>query len=130
MKRKREKIFSLTKKDFRWNYYKGSGKGGQKRNKTENCCRCTHDPSGAVGKAEEGRSKEQNKKRAFKRMAESKVFNSWVRLEAAKRLGILEEINTKIKRELQDNIHVEVRIDGKWVKATDPEALSQAIIGT
>lgn len=35
-------LFSLTKKDFKIEYYRGSGKGGQKRNKTDSCCRITH----------------------------------------------------------------------------------------
>ncbi len=30
-------LFSVTKKDLRIDYYKGTGSGGQKKNKTENC---------------------------------------------------------------------------------------------
>ena len=109
----REKLFSLTKKDFRWDYYRGSGKGGQKRNKTENCCRCVHEPSGAVGKSEEGRSKEQNRKRAFRRMAESKKFQDWCRLEAAKVCGDAELVRQKVEQEMK-KIRVETREDGVW----------------
>ena len=69
-------LFSVTKKDLRVDYYRGTGKGGQKRNKTENCCRITHVASGAVGKSEEGRSKEHNKHTAFTRMVESACFQS------------------------------------------------------
>ena len=113
-KRKREKIFSLTKSNFRWDFYRGSGKGGQKRNKTENCCRCTHMLSGATGKSEEGRSKEQNKKKAFRRMAETKIFQNWCHLEAARQMGQLKEIERKVDRELQQNVRVEFRMEDKW----------------
>ena len=36
----------LTKKDFRIDWYSGTGAGGQKRNKTQNCCRITHIETG------------------------------------------------------------------------------------
>lgn len=54
-------LFFLSRKDFRIDFYRGRGKGGQKKNKTENCCRMTHLESGAVGKSEEGRSKLKTK---------------------------------------------------------------------
>lgn len=111
---KKKKIFSLTKKDFRWDFYKGSGSGGQKKNKTENCCRCTHEPSGAVGKSEEGRSKLQNQKKAFKRMAATPEFKKWIRIEASRITGKLAEIKKKIEYELQHNVKEEIKVDGKW----------------
>lgn len=55
MTENKEILVRVTAKDCRWDYYRGTGKGGQKRNKTENCVRCTHIKSGAVGKSEEGR---------------------------------------------------------------------------
>ena len=64
-------LFSVTAKDCRWDYYRGSGKGGQKRNKTSSAVRCTHTASGAVGKAEDTDSQVKNKKLAFTRMAKS-----------------------------------------------------------
>jgi protein subunit release factor B len=109
------KLFSVTKKDCRWDYYKGSGAGGQKRNKTENCCRCTHIASGAVGKSEEGRSKEQNKIKAFRRMSETKEFKEWIRIEVARVTGAEEELKKKIERELAINTKIEVKDkEGKW----------------
>jgi len=116
-------LFSITKdsKDLRWDYYRGTGKGGQKRNKTENCCRVTHTPSGAVGKSEEGRSKEQNRKKAFRKMAESKEFQNWARVEAARVTGELAEIERKVNR-MAEEATTEIRIDGKWTKI-DPKEL-------
>lgn len=98
----REKLFSVTAKDCRWDYYKGSGKGGQKKNKTENCVRCTHISSGAVGRSEEGRSKEHNRRTAFKRMTETEKFKKWHRVEVARATGELAKIEERIDRELAD----------------------------
>ena len=47
-------LFSVTAGDCKWDYYRGTGSGGQKKNKTSNCVRCTHTASGAVGKSEDG----------------------------------------------------------------------------
>lgn len=93
-------LFSVTAKDCRWDYYRGSGKGGQKRNKTSNAVRCTHLSSGAVGKAEDTDSQQKNKRLAFKRMAESKEFKVWHKLESARKSGELARIETKIDMEL------------------------------
>ena len=111
-------ILSVTKKDCRWDYYVGSGKGGQKRNKTANCVRCTHELSGAVGKSEQGRSQIHNKKTAFVKMAETKEFKNWVRIESSKVLGIEAEIEREVEREmLSQNIKVEVKDkNGRWKK--------------
>lgn len=59
----------VTKKDLRVDYTKGSGAGGQKRNKTESAVRITHLPTGEVGYAEDERSQTRNKKLAFRRLA-------------------------------------------------------------
>lgn len=115
---KKELIFSLTKKDFRFDYYKGTGSGGQKKNKTENCCRCTHQASKATGKAEEGRSKEANKKKAFKRMAESKEFQVWCKIEAMRRLGELKEVERKVDYEIKNKTKTEFRENNKWVEVS------------
>ena len=85
----RKLLFSITRKDFRVDYYKGSGKGGQKRNKTENCCRITHIESGSVGKSEESRSKDHNKKTAFERCINSETFQKWHKIKVAEVTGQL-----------------------------------------
>ena len=108
-------LHSLTRKDFRWDYYRGHGAGGQKKNKTENCCRCTHEQSGAVGKSEKGRSKEQNRKRAFVRMAESKKFTDWLKIDTARRLGNLDGVEKWVEESMK-NIKVEVKAGGKWIE--------------
>ena len=113
----RKPLFSVTKEDCKWDYYVGSGKGGQKRNKTSNCVRCTHIASGAVGKSEEGRSQPHNKKNAFRKMAESPRFKAWVKLECAKISGEEAELEQAVEREMHSsNIRVETKdAEGKWV---------------
>lgn len=81
----REKIFSVTIKDCKVETFRAGGKGGQNQNKRDTGVRIKHPPSGAVGEARDGRSQLQNKRKAFKRMAESKVFQTWIRRVA---LGI------------------------------------------
>lgn len=111
-----EKLFSVTAKDCRWDYYSGTGKGGQNRNRKMKCARCFHDPSGAVGKSEEENSLEQNKKKAFVRMAKSKKFQDWVRLEGMKKLGVFSSIEHKVNEGLIKDTIVESKQDGKWIK--------------
>ena len=111
-------LFSVTKKDCRWDYYVGSGKGGQKRNKTANCVRCTHVDSGAVGKSEEGRSQSKNKRAAFIRMSETPKFKAWIRLEKAKKLGVEARIEKEMKKTmLPHNLRIETKDkNGRWVE--------------
>lgn len=121
----KRQLLKLTAKDFRWDYYVGTGKGGQNRNKTENCCRCTHEPSGAVGKSEEGRSKEQNRKKAFERMATSPEFKKWIRNESLRLSGELALIDAKVDRQLFDT-KVQIQDEkGKWIDAPKEMQVSQ-----
>ena len=111
----REKVLSVTANDCRWEYFRGTGAGGQKRNKTSNACRCTHDPSGAVGTCEEYRSQFQNKTTAFRRMAETKEFMAWWKLEVSKKLGIDAAIKDWVEKQMRF-IKVEGKENGKWVE--------------
>ena len=106
-------LFSVTKNDCNFDYYRGTGAGGQKRNKTSSACRCTHEPSGAVGSCEEYRSQLQNKQTAFRRMAETKEFHNWWKLEVSKILGVEASINEWVEKQMK-YIRVEGKEDGKW----------------
>lgn len=81
----REHLFKVTIKDCKIQHFRAGGKGGQKQNKTNSGTRIIHEPSGAVGECREFASQLQNKRAAFRRMAESEAFNNWVRIEAAGR---------------------------------------------
>lgn len=110
-------LFSLSKSkgDFVVQPFKGSGKGGQKRNKTMSACRIIHPDSGAVAECQEERSFEQNKKKAFIRLINSCQFKQWHKIQINKKLGILAAIDEKVESEMK-NIKVEVMKDGKWVE--------------
>lgn len=49
--------------DFRIEWFSGSGAGGQHRNKTQNCCRIRHVPTGAV-ESRQGRNRVDNLREA------------------------------------------------------------------
>ena len=51
-------------------WFSGTGKGGQHRNKHQNCCRATHLPTGLTALGTESRSRESNKKLAMARLGE------------------------------------------------------------
>ena len=95
--------------------FKGSGKGGQKRNKTMSACRIIHPASGAVSECQEERSFEQNKKKAFVRLITKDEFKIWHRVEVARRTGEWARLEAEVEREMK-NIKVEAVVDGKWVE--------------
>lgn len=54
----------LQESDIEWQFMRGSGKGGQNRNKLETACRATHVPTGIVVRCEGERKREQNRNQA------------------------------------------------------------------
>lgn len=111
----KELLYTLSKAkgDFIVQPFKGSGKGGQKRNKTMSCARIIHPASGAVSECQEERSFEQNKKKAFRRLIQSEKFQQWHGLESARRMGLIANIEDEVNREME-KVKVEVFRDGKW----------------
>lgn len=112
----KELLFTVTAADCDWQYLRGTGPGGQKRNKTESKVRCVHRASGAVGESDLTRSQHENKRIAFRKMAESKEFRLWHRLETARRMGDQLTIEEKVDRAMNDvNLNIEGKVDGRWV---------------
>jgi len=127
-KNKRELLFSVTAKDCRWDYYRGSGSGGQKKNKTSSAVRCTHIDSKAVGQSEDGRSQSHNKKTAFKRMVDTDKFDRWVKVEFSRQSGALKAAEEATERLMHpNNIRVEIKENGKW-KIVDPKDIPEDIL--
>lgn len=110
----KEILFSVTAADCDWSYTRGTGKGGQKKNKTNSAVHCMHRPSGAHGYSEASRSQADNKREAFIKMAESKQFKDWHRIECMKRSGEMALIDAEVENQLK-RVKVECRNDGKWV---------------
>lgn len=69
--------FTVPRKDLRRETFRGSGPGGQNRNKRETGVRLTHIPSGATGESCDERSQAQNQAHALRRLVTSPRFRSW-----------------------------------------------------
>ena len=110
-------LFTVTARDCEWSYTKGSGNGGQKKNKTSSAVHCMHRPSGAHGYSEASRSQADNKQEAFQKMYESVEFQRWLNLEFMKRSGEMAEIERKVQQELT-KVKTEIKIDGVWTEVS------------
>ena len=111
-------LFSVTSKDCEWSYTKGTGAGGQKRNKTSSAVHCMHRKSGAHGYSEASRSQLDNRREAFKKMGESNKFQTWAKLEMMKRTGEALEIERWLEKEIR-KIKIEIKVDGKWTEVKE-----------
>lgn len=60
----------LRKKDFKIEWFSGTGPGGQHRNKSQNCCRIIHIESGIAVNGTESRSRVENQRTAFNKLAQ------------------------------------------------------------
>lgn len=116
---KKQLLFSVTASDCDWSFSRGTGKGGQAKNRCNSAVHCIHRPSGAHGYSEESRSQRENKQSAFRKMAESKEFKAWNKLEVARKTGQLYDIEQEVDRQMR-NIKIEVKEDGKWVEDGQP----------
>jgi len=58
----------FTKKDFRVDFYRAEGKGGQNVNKRDTACRVTHLATGISTSCQEYRTQGRNRKKAFEKM--------------------------------------------------------------
>lgn len=113
----RELLFSVTAADCEWSYTRGSGNGGQKKNKTSSAVHCMHRPSGAHGYSEESRSQLDNKRAAFVKMCNSDKFKQWHKMECMRRLGVLEAIDRYVDNTMKaPNLRLEIKQEGKWLE--------------
>ena len=112
----RKHLFSITKSDFDWSYTKGSGKGGQKRNKTESAVHCKHEPSGAYGYSDHTRSQHKNKSLAFKAAVSSSKFKAWLKQEIARKNGVLQMVEERVDSMMKGhNLKIETTDEkGRW----------------
>ncbi len=110
------KVTLVTAKDCDISYFKGSGNGGQNKQKTSSGCQIIHRESGAIGRCSETRSQFDNKKTAFIRLTETPKFKFWLnkKLYELQNQETIEETVEKMMR--SDNLLVEVLKDGKWIK--------------
>jgi protein subunit release factor B len=124
MKEEKQKrlLFSITKEDCEWQYFRSGGKGGQNQNKVNSGVRCIHHPSGARGEARDSRDQLKNRQSAFQRMVSSRQFISWHKLETARRVmdcrSIEEMVNKAVNESMNPaNFKIEIRgTNGKWIE--------------
>ena len=153
-KQGKELLFSVTAEDCEWHYFCAGDKDGQHQNKTASAVRCVHKDSGAVGISRDHREQRRNKVEAFRRMYETKEFQTWLKLETSRRLvsdeekrehARLEEIRIKqmeadVDRMMRDEfLKVEMKdAKGRWVpfsakepdpELTDDDALDAVVYG-
>lgn len=110
--------FSVTLKDCDVETKRGSGAGGQNRNKRDTAVRIVHRASGAIGESQEERSQLQNKKTAFKRMSQTPKFQAWLRKQRGEvtlaEIQVSEWMRPRnLKMETQDE-------NGDWVQTELP----------
>lgn len=120
MSKERQLLFSVTKDDCDWSYTKGTGAGGQKRNKTSSAVHCKHRASGAKSYSESSRSQLENKRDAFVKMINTPEFTHWHKMETMRRTGMLADIDAKVAEELTKT-KIEIRIDGVWTEVKESQ---------
>ena len=79
-----ERVPLATRKDFRLDWFSGTGAGGQNRNKVQACCRITHIPTGMVETGQNHRDRPSNQRDAFRRLAK-RVVDHYLGEEQKKR---------------------------------------------
>lgn len=115
--KERQLLFSVTANDCDWSYTRGTGNGGQKKNKTSSAVHCSHRPSGAHGYSEASRSQLDNRRDAFRKMTESNDFQRWLKIETMRRSGEMAEIERRVAEDLR-KVKTEIRIDGRWTEVS------------
>lgn len=113
----RKKLFSVTIADCRVDTFTVGGNGGSGKDTSNTGVRVTHEPSGAVGRSTDTRSQLGNKEKAFRRMGESKEFQRWARMIAA-RLATGKSLDDLVEESMKpDNIKVETKdeLGMKWI---------------
>jgi protein subunit release factor B len=78
--KKRELLFSVTKKDFKIDYFSGTGAGGQHRNKHQNCVRINHKESGVTVTGQSNRERQANIREAFNSLVKHPKFKLWMNM--------------------------------------------------
>lgn len=102
-------LFSVTKEDFDMQTFSVGGHGGSGKDTSNSGVRLIHRASGATGEGREHRSNTQNKKSAFEKLAASKKFKDWHKIECAWRLGqklpeTKEEILARVDRMIAEGL--------------------------
>lgn len=111
----KRKLLCVTLDDCEIQTFTSGGPGGQHQNRSETGVRIVHKASGAVGTSRENKSQLQNKKAAFRRMAEHPKFMVWLNREIF-RLDGKKSAEEMVQADMEPRkLRVEVKQDRKWV---------------
>ena len=123
----RELLFSVALGDCEVQHFRAGGPGGQNQNKRDTGTRIIHHPSGARGESREERSQLQNKKAAFRRMADQPSFRWWVSREVH-RLEGRQSAEDAVDAMLADERWIKTEIKdsaGRWVEVSNAALLDE-----
>ena len=114
--KKKELLYSLTKKDFKLQTFRSGGPGGQHQNKRNTGVRITHSESGAVGESREHKSQLQNKKAALRRLVEHPKFKIWNSIKCKEIIDgktLEEKVNEMVDERY---LKIDKQEEGKWTE--------------
>ena len=116
-KKKRELLFSLTRKDFKIDYFSGTGSGGQYRNRHKNCVRLQHIETGIIVTGQSNRNRQANIKEAFNNLLNHPRFKLWFNRKINEKLSgkTVEQIVEEMMKD--EYLKVEGKDEkGNWVE--------------
>lgn len=87
--------FCYTKKDFKIEWFSGTGPGGQNRNKVQACVRITHIPSGIMATGQRDRSRTTNFRNAFNDLGAK--LKPWIEAQLLKEAPERERVKDTIR---------------------------------
>lgn len=113
-------LFSVSVKDCEMQVFRGSGNGGQKKQKTSSGVRLIHHPSGARAESEEHREQFLNKKEAWNKLIQSKQFKTWHKIETSRLMG-QPTVEEQVEKEMAPkNIKTEIKDEqGRWTTVSE-----------
>ena len=109
-----EPALSITVNDCVVQTFRAGGKGGQNQNKRDTGVRIIHQPSRAVGESREHRTQLENKRAAFRRMAEHPRLRFWIDQQLRGPRFPPEVLTAMSTR--PEEFRVEQLRDGRWIE--------------
>ena len=111
----KELLFSITKKDFKIDWFSGTGAGGQHRNKHQNCVRLHHVASNTIVTGQSNRDRISNMKEALTNLSNNIKFKLWCNIKSHEIISG-KTLDEKVEELLiPENIKVELKKDNKWI---------------
>ena len=113
----KELLFSITKKDFKIDYFSGSGAGGQHRNKHQNCVRLHHPESETIVTGQSHKERKSNIREALKNLISHPKFKMW-QVRKVQEVLTGRSLEDQVKKLIEpQNIRIEARdSNGRWME--------------